>query len=239
MKAMIFAAGFGTRLRPITNTIPKALVMVNGKPLLRIVIDKLIQFGFNEIIVNVHHFADQIIDYLYQNNNFGISIQISAERDGLLDTGGGLLKAAWFFNDGKPFLVHNVDVLTDLNLNDLYTAHCQSDAMATIAVQKRTSNRYLLFSSENKLCGWKNMKTGDTIIARSSTKPLKRFAFNGIHVINPEIFQYPMPQKVFSIIDWYIYLAPKQKICAYVNNNYRWFDIGTLESLEKAAQFII
>ena len=153
MKAMIFAAGLGTRLKPITDSIPKAMVPINGKPLLQLVLEKLKVAGFNEIIVNVHHFPELIIDFLKQNSNFGIRIEISDERDVLLDTGGAIRKAAWFFDDGKPFLVHNVDILSNLNLGDLYHQHLTTNPLATLVVSERDTFRYLLFNGDNRLCG--------------------------------------------------------------------------------------
>jgi len=145
MKAMIFAAGKGTRLQPLTNDIPKALVKVNNITLLEIIINKLKHFGFNDIIINVHHFAEQIKDFLNKNNNFGIKITISDESSLLLETGGGLKKAAWFFDDNKPFLIHNVDILSDINLSELYDFHIQSQSLATLAVMHRITSRYFLF----------------------------------------------------------------------------------------------
>ena len=144
MKALIFAAGLGTRLKPLTDKIPKALIPIGGKPLLEHVILKLKASGFNEIIVNVHHFPDQIIDFLKSKNNFDIRIEVSDERNLLLDTGGGIKNTAWFFDDGKPFLVHNVDILSNVDLNDLYNEHIHSDSLATLVVSKRDTFRYLL-----------------------------------------------------------------------------------------------
>src|SRR5664280_1226211 len=162
MKAMIFAAGLGTRLKPVTDNLPKALVPIAGKPLLEHVILKLKSAGFDEIIVNIHHFPDQIIDFLKANNNFSIRIEVSDERNLLLDTGGGIRRAAWFFDDEKPFLVHNVDILSNVDLKELYQQHLRSNSLATLVVSKRDTFRYLLFNDDNRLCGWINEKTGET-----------------------------------------------------------------------------
>ena len=161
MKAMIFAAGLGTRLRPITDSIPKALVPVAGKTLLEHVIEKLSNEGFDELIINVHHHAEKIIDFLAEHHNFGLHIEISDEREMLLDTGGGIRKAAEFFNDGKPFLIHNVDILSNANLKALYEKHIASDNIATLLVKDRETSRYLLFNEEQRLQGWMNVKTGE------------------------------------------------------------------------------
>ena len=153
---MIFAAGLGTRLKPLTDDRPKAMVEVNGKPLIQHIIEKLTANGFDEIIVNVHHFAEQIIDFLHENNNFGIRIEISDERGMLLETGGGIKKAAHFFDDGKPFLVHNVDIFSNADLRELYNHHIESSSAATLLVSDRKSSRNLLFNDDMRLCGWQN-----------------------------------------------------------------------------------
>src|SRR5210317_1542357 len=159
MKAMIFAAGLGTRLKPITNDRPKALAEIHGTPLIEIVIRRLINCGFNDIIINVHHFADKVLDFLASKNNFGINLQISDERGELLDTGGGLKKASWFFDDGKAFLVHNVDTLTDIDLLDYYHFHQKNNALATLLVRHRPGSRFFLFDENSILSGWENVLT--------------------------------------------------------------------------------
>ena len=161
MKAMIFAAGLGTRLKPLTDNKPKALVEVGGKTMLELVILKLKEAGFNEIVINIHHFGQQIIDYLKANNNFGLTIHISDERDYLLDTGGGIKKATPFLMGNEPFLVHNVDIFSNVDLRQLYENHLKSGATATLLVSQRKTARYLLFNKENKLCGWHNNETGE------------------------------------------------------------------------------
>lgn len=234
MKAMIFAAGLGTRLRPITESIPKALVEVNGVPLLALVILRLKRFGFRDLMINVHHFPELIINYLAENENFGLNIVISDERNELLETGGGLKKAAWFFEDGAPFLVHNVDILSDLDLKQLYEAHAQSDAIATLAVSGRKTSRVLLFDEARTLCGWRNTKTGEEKWARSTDAPLQACSFSGIHVISPEIFRYMTQEGKFSIIDTYLEVGARHRIQAYVHEESCWMDVGKPETLQQA-----
>ncbi|MCK4689983.1 MAG: nucleotidyltransferase family protein [Candidatus Marinimicrobia bacterium] len=238
MKAMILAAGLGTRLRPLTNSKPKALIEINKIPLLEIVIKRLKLYDFNEIIINVHHFADQIIGFLKEKNNFSIDIRVSDETDLLLSTGGGLKKASWFFNDNKPFLVHNVDILSDINLKQFYRAHINSEALATLAVRNRQSSRYLLFDNENNLCGWKNTKTNELKIAIQSKSDLIPLAFSGIHIINPSIFDLMPEQHVFSMIDVYLNLAANYSIKEFNHDSSMWIDIGTKESLIEANKIL-
>jgi len=235
MRAMILAAGLGTRLKPITNNIPKALVKVGNVTLLEICIKNLKVQGISDMIINVHHFAAQIKIFLAENNNFGINISISDETGKLLDTGGGLKKAAWFFDDSKPFLLHNVDVISNLNLKTLYNYHINSNVIATLAVRKRESGRYLLFNSENVLCGWKNVKT-TKIISSAEVKLLEEFAFSGIHIIDPKIFSLMPNDKVFSIIDFYLNIMKSNNVNAYIDNKSLWIDIGKPESLKLAEE---
>ena len=188
MKAMIFAAGLGTRLRPLTNDRPKALVEINGVSLLEINIRRLIHFGVHEIIINTHHFAEKIEAFLREKQNFGIGIETSHEVERPLETGGGLKKAAWFFDDGKPFFICNADILSNIDLSKLYVAHLDSDALATYAVQRRDTSRYMLHNTEGLLCGWMNLKTKAVRIGRMAEN-LDMLSFSGFHVINPAIFQ--------------------------------------------------
>jgi len=232
MKAMIFAAGLGTRLRPITEKCPKALVEIGGYTLLELVIRKLKHFGFDEIIINVHHFANQIVDFLAAKHNFGIHIEISDETDLLLDTGGGLKKAAHFFADGKPFLVHNVDILSDINLLNLYNAHLQHNSLATLAVRKRDGSRFFLFNNELHLCGWANFATGEKRLCTTAENELFPLAFSGIHVVEPRIFDSISENGVFSIVDVYLRLANNNKIKAYSHDSSSWNDVGKTENLQ-------
>ncbi|MDR0865045.1 MAG: nucleotidyltransferase family protein [Candidatus Symbiothrix sp.] len=241
MKALIFAAGLGSRLKPITDTIPKALVPVGGKPLLEHIVLKLKNSGFDEIIINVHHFAGQIIDFLKLNNHFGIRIEISDERDLLLDTGGGIKQAASFFDDGKPFLVHNVDILSNPDLADMYRSALENKAMATLLVSERPSSRHLLFDEQENLCGWLNEQTGETKSPYSDfhSENYRKLAFGGIHVISPAIF--PLMDKwngKFSIIDFYLSVCNTTAIRAYTTENLQLIDVGKQDTLKKAEEFL-
>ena len=234
MRAMILAAGLGTRLQPLTDNLPKALVKIRDKSLLEIAINNLVKNGFDKIIINVHHFAEQVIDFIGQNK-FDADITISDERDKLLDTGGGLKKASQFFNDGKPFLLYNVDIISNLNLKTLYQANIKSNSIATLIVRKRESSRYLLFNSENILCGWKNTKTGE-LISTCNIKLLDEFAFSGIHMINPKIFSLMPDEDVFSMIDLYLDIMRDNKIIAHIDSDSFWLDVGNTESLKIAEE---
>lgn len=238
MKAMIFAAGLGTRLKPITNDRPKALAEVHGTPLLEIIIRRLINYGFDEIIVNVHHFADRVIDFLQSKNNFGINIQISDETDELLDTGGGLKKASWFFDDNAPFLVHNVDTLTDIDLADYYDFHRRNNALATLLVRHRPGSRFFLFDDNKKLCGWENVLTKEKVIVTNPTTQLDQIAFSCLHVIHPSIFNLIDEKGCFSIIDVYLRLARSHKIMGYLSDTSYWLDVGTPEKLQRGEKEI-
>jgi len=233
MKAMIFAAGLGTRLKPITNDRPKALAKIHGTPLLEIIILRLVNYGFDEIIVNVHHYADMVMEFLESKNNFGINLQISDERGELLDTGGGLKKASWFFDDNKPFLVHNVDTLTDIDLLDYYNYHVENDALATLLVRHRPGSRFFLFNENKRLYGWENVITNEKIIAIDGSVQLEQIAFSCLHVIDPSIFNLIHEGGCFSIIDVYLRLAKAHKIMGYIDDNSYWLDVGTPEKLKR------
>lgn len=240
MKAMIFAAGLGTRLKPLTDSLPKALVPINGKPLLQLVIEKLKSAGVTEIIVNVHHFPDLIIDFLKVNNHFGIRIEVSDERDQLLDTGGGIRKAAWFFDDGKPFLVHNVDILSNVDIQALYQQHLRTNSFATLVVSARDTFRYLLLNDDLRLKGWINEKTGETKPVNISKPELyQKLAFSGIQVLSPQVFEsmeglHPK----FPIMDFYLNNATKHVITGFVPTDYRMMDVGKLDVLDEAVKFV-
>jgi NDP-sugar pyrophosphorylase family protein len=239
MKAMVFAAGLGTRLRPLTDTLPKALVPVDGQPMLAHVLQRLKAFGCDDIIINVHHYADQIIAFLEQQQHFGIAIHISHEREQPLDTGGGVKQAAWFFDDGQPFLAHNVDVITNLDLAALYQAHLRSQALATIAVKSRQTARYFLFDQHDRLCGWRNRATGEVRMARpTAASQLTPLAFSGIHVISPAIFSLMPSQPVFSLPSCYLSLAAAHTIMAFRHDQSFWLDIGKPDALAQADRLL-
>ncbi len=300
MKAMILAAGLGTRLRPLTDTRPKALVEINGRTLLEITLSRLRAFGVTEVIINVHHFADMVIDYLKSNNNFGMRIEISREDNLLLDTGGGLKKAAWFFldhyqrtaekkpstvipsaarnprkastpsnsdqnpdasgNADEPFILHNVDVISTIDLRRMLQFHTERRALATLAVQARESSRLLLFDDQLQLRG-RRINNQDTLVsglgsigvchseqseesAFSSNSPLatrhsplpSALAFSGIHVISPRFLRMMTEEGVFSVIDTYLRLAAQgEKILAFRADEYHWRDLGRPSDLAQAA----
>ena len=230
MKAIIFAAGLGTRLKELTQHTPKALVKVGGITLLERTILKLKQAGIEEIIVNVHHFAEQIIDFVSQRD-FGVNIRISWEKDLLLDTGGGLKHAEHFFNDGKPFLIHNVDIISDIDLRKMLDYHNENQAIATLAVRNRETQRYLLFNEKLELCGKENTKTNEKNIIPNIPKHthLQRFAFSGIHIVSPKIFSFMPEKNVFPITDAYFSAAQSQKVIAFPHNEGFWADMGKME----------
>jgi len=235
MQAMILAAGLGTRLKPITDDIPKALVEVNGKSLVEIAIRNLIENDFRRIIINVHHFADKVKEFI-SKNTFAADIFISDESDLLLDTGGGIKIAKKFFDD-SPILIHNVDIICDLDLKEFYQYHLSDDSIASLVVSNRKSNRYLLFNNDNILCGWQDVKKDEKIIVREELK-LNQLAFSGIHILNPQLIEEFPKEKVFSIIKAYLQIAEKEEIHAYVSDDMKWIDVGKIDSLEKAEGLI-
>ena len=235
MKAMIFAAGLGTRLKPFTDNHPKALAVVNGKPLLQRNIEYLKSFGINEIVINVHHFADQIIEFLEDNNYFGIEITISDETDQVLETGGGLVKAKANFEE--DFLVMNVDILTDLNLADFIKAHHENKALVTLAVSDRNSSRKLFFNKQNELKGWRNLKTEEEIKAVDSLDNCKDLAFSGIHVISPSLFDKITEKGKFSIMKVYMDLMQTESIIGFDHSGGILIDVGRPESVTEAENY--
>jgi NDP-sugar pyrophosphorylase family protein len=243
MKAMILAAGLGTRLRPLTNDRPKALVEVADHTLLEITLSRLRSFGIREVIVNVHHFADMVVDYLKKNANFGMRIEISREEI-LLDTGGGLKNAAWFFLEDshasqepdQPFILHNVDVISTIDLAAMVRFHEQNHALVTLAVQDRQTSRYLLFDEHNQLCGRQAEHNTAPEIVRAAQKT-QAFAFSGLHVISSRLLSLMTEQGVFSIIPCYLRLAARgEKILAFRAHEYYWRDLGRPENVAQAAQ---
>ena len=241
MKAMILAAGLGTRLRPLTEDRPKALVEVAGRTLLEITLRRLASCGIREVIVNLHHFADKVVEYLKSNGNFGMRVEISRE-DVLLDTGGGLKKAAWFFlEDGsdEPFILHNVDVISTIDLQRLLQFHQQHGALATLAVQDRETSRYLLFDQDSQLRGRRAGRDGKAEMARPAKK-LQALAFSGIHVISPRLLRMITEEGVFSIVNTYLRLAGQhEKIAAFRADEYYWRDLGKPENVAKTEQDVV
>ncbi len=234
MKAMIFAAGLGTRLRPLTDNRPKALVQVGGIPLLEIAIRRLRKYGFREVVINVHHHADQIIQFLREHGYFGLNIHISDERDLLLNTGGGLKKAADFLSDA-PFLVMNADVLTNMDFSRLVKDHSSSGALATLAVRNRESSRHLLFDQDRQLVGWRHNRTGELRMSRElPDDAYQGFAFSGIQIVDPQLFHYFPDEDVFSTIDLYLAAAKKEAILAYGHDADIWIDVGKLPAVQEA-----
>jgi NDP-sugar pyrophosphorylase family protein len=239
MKAMVLAAGLGTRLRPLTNDRPKALVEVGGRTLLEITLARLCDFGIRDVIINVHHYADMVIDRLKAARNFGMSIEFSRE-DVLLDTGGGLKKAAWFLGgnsatqEEEPFILHNVDVISSIDLQRMVESHRQTKALATLAVQERKSSRYLLFDDQGRLCGRRLVKEEKTEMVRPAQQ-IAELAFSGIHVISPRIFPLLTEEGVFSIVPAYLRLAAQgEKIMAFPADGYYWRDLGKPENIRQA-----
>lgn len=241
MKAMIFAAGLGTRLKPITDEIPKALVPIGGKPLLQHVIEKLKVSGFDEIIVNVHHFSNQIIDFIISKNYFDIRIEFSDETEKLLDTGGAIKKASWFFDDNQPFLIHNVDIISNIDLRVLVDTHLLRGVDASVVVSERDTFRYLLFDKCNLLRGWINEKTRDVKPSgiEYDVHEFDKLAFSGIQVINPSLFTLfdSFPDK-FSIIDFYLNISNKKEVFGFIPENFSMVDVGKIDTLDEVEKYI-
>lgn len=239
MKAIIFAAGLGTRLQPLTLNKPKALVEINGTTLLELAIRKLIQHGFTDIIINVHAFGNQIIEFVSQHY-FEAQITISDERDLLLDTGGGLAKALPFFSDGEPFLVYNVDIVTTLDLHGFYEQHLIQKPLASLMVRKRNTSRQLLFDREMNLSGWRNSSNGEEIwVSQSETVATEEFAFSGIHIVDPRISKYIKTENTpFPIVPFYLEVAKHEPIKGVVDKDSVWFDVGKVEQLKEAEKFL-
>lgn len=235
---MILAAGLGTRLKPLTDHVPKALVEVGGEPLLKQVIFKLKDAGFSRIIVNVHHFSEQIIQYLETNHYFGLDIRISDETNQLLDTGGGIKAAKRLFGDTR-ILIHNVDILSNINLQRFYFAH--KEAAATLLVSERNTNRYLLFDDDMRLVGWTNVNTGEvrSPYPNLNVAQYKMLAFAGIHTFSPQLFPWmdAFPDR-FGVIDFYLSVCNQVPIIGHVESNLKLMDVGKQETLHEAEEFM-
>ena len=230
MKAMIFAAGLGTRLGKITETIPKALVDINGKTILHRAVEKCSTAGFDDIIINVHHFADMVEEEVRKLNKMGFNISVSDERDMLLENGGGLYKARDFF-DNTPFLNYNVDIVSDLDISALYKYHLEKKGLATLAVRERPGNRFYLIDKAGLIRGWRNRATGEQILSSDISEGLIEIAFSSLHIIEPEIFNY-MDEGIYNMTTLYLKLAEKHKIFTFRHDNGYWHDIGTPKSLK-------
>jgi NDP-sugar pyrophosphorylase family protein len=237
MKAMIMAAGKGTRLGKISESVPKALLDINGKSLLHLAVENCTAFGFDDIIINVHHLADMIEEEVKKLRKEGFRITISDEREMLLETGGGLFKAKGFFGN-DPFLLYNADTLTDLDLTALYQYHLRMNGLATLAVRNRKGNRYFLVDREGKLKGWCNKTTGEKIIAVDEADTLSEIAFSGRHIINPAIFNY-MTEGVYTLTALYLHLVKSHNIFTYREDGGYWLTVGTPYDLEEAQRFFL
>ena len=239
MKAMIFAAGLGTRLKQETKDKPKALVEIGRKTLLQHAIEKLKNEGISEVVVNVHHFSDLMKSYL-KEHNFGVPVKISDESDELLDTGGGLKKAAPLLKSEEPILLYNVDILSNLNLKDVFKFHNKKKALATLVVRDRQTQRYFKFNQEKRLVGWINKKTDEIKVSvPCDFGEATSMAFSGIHIISPEILKLMPDEKRFSITDWYLDLAKNHFIQGYFDNSGLWMDVGKPEQLANARKLFV
>lgn len=228
-KAMILAAGLGTRLKPLTDHKPKALLEWEGKTLLEHTLMKLKSNGFTSIIINVHHYAEMIMEFVKQKEFSGIEIAFSHEKEELLDTGGGIANASWFFGD-DPFLVYNVDILSTIDLRAMYSAHVLSGSIATMAVKERVTSRSLLMSKEGMLKGWRDNRSGETILAGTSDKGLVPIAFSAIHIMDPKVFALFPKEKCFPVMPFYLELAKTHPVNLYRHDRDSWADLGKLES---------
>jgi len=236
MKAMIMSAGKGTRLGRITETIPKVLVDINGKTLLQVAVEKCSQYGFDDIIVNVHYLAGMVEEEISRLKKLGFKITVSDERDLLLENGGGLYKAKDFF-DSNPFLVYNADIVTDLDLTSLYYYHLKNKGLATLAVRNREGSRFLLVNSDGLLKGWCNIATGEKILAVKEAEDLTRIGFSSIQIVEPEIFKY-MKDGIYTVVSLYLELAAFHNIFTFRCDDGYWFNVGTPEELEKVKAFL-
>ncbi|MEI6748431.1 MAG: nucleotidyltransferase family protein [Bacteroidales bacterium] len=238
MKAMILAAGIGSRLKPLTENKPKALIEIGGKPIIGGLIHRLAKQGITSFIVNVHHHAAQVIDYLKSSEFNGFEIAISDESKKLLDTGGGLFKASGFFSDGKPFLLHNVDILSGIDILQMLQHHQAEGNLATLAVSRRNSSRFLLLDNQNYLKGWQDAKTGEVKRVTGAIGKLDPLAFSGIHIIDPSLFAFSRQNKPFPIMDLYLSLAQNYRIGVYIHEPEKWADMGSLNGLKRAQELL-
>ena len=236
MKAFILAAGYGKRLAPLTDTLPKALVPIQGTPMLELIINRLISFGIDEIVINVHHFAEKIISFCESKQNFGISLHFSHEVDYPLDTGGAIRHASHLLQDEEPVLVHNVDILTDIDFEKLYKVYAEEEPDVILAVQDRKTERYLLLDEDNYLVGWKNVKTNEVKLSVLTDSKIDSYAFSGIHLLSPKaIYKISTyEEEVFSITNYYLESVEELHILGYPHNHTFFMDLGKLENLKFA-----
>ena len=237
MKALILAAGLGTRLFPYTSDRPKALVELNGITLLERAIRKVNELNVSEIVVNIHHFGEQIVEFLEERENFHLPIKISDERDQLLDTGGAILKARSLLGESEPFLVYNVDILSSIDLNELSDYHTSRGGLATMAVRDRMTDRYMVFNPEMILSGWRNTKTGEEKLVRNDAH-LRNYAFSGIQIVEPAIFSLITETGKFSVIQLYLRLAKSHDIYGFLDTSELWSDLGKPDQLIQAEQLL-
>lgn len=238
MEAFLLAAGLGTRLRPLTNDRPKALVEIDGRTLLEINIRRLVEAGASHIVVNVHHFADKMKAFL-GSRDWGVPISISDESDLLLDTGGGLKHAQDLFSGKEPILIHNVDILSNLPLTEIVNQHEQNGNIATLVTSQRTTSRYLLFSPENELVGWTNKKTGEFLWTNEAQQKYIEHAFSGIAIISPSLLKLlPVPKEPYPIVPQYLKIAQHHPVGCYRHNPEQWLDVGKPETIAIAASFL-
>jgi N-acetyl-alpha-D-muramate 1-phosphate uridylyltransferase len=238
IKAMIFAAGLGTRFKPWTDHHPKALAVINGKSLLQRNIEYLQTQGITDVVVNVHHFAEQIVEAVAQNRGWGSQVTISDETDAVLETGGGLVKARPLLDGDGPFVTINADILTDFKIADLLAFHQQQKALISFAVSERTTSRYFLFDDDNRLSGWANTQTGEEKIVRPANN-LRRMAYSCVVVFEPDVFPLIRQTGKFSLTEMYLDLAPEHKIMGFPHSGDRWMDVGKTESVKKAEALFI
>jgi NDP-sugar pyrophosphorylase family protein len=239
MKAMIFTGGLESSMHMQAADNPRALIGINGEPLLGMLIRRLAESGFNEIIINVHHFAARIRDYIYEKKFMGIRIEVSDETDLILDSGGGLKKVAWFFDDGLPFLVYNLEVLSDIDLGMLYRNHILSGALVTLVIRRRECERYMLFSESMELCGWENTETGESVMSKLHEGRLHPYAFSRIQVVNPSIFSLITERGAFPLAELYLRLASLNIIRGYPDNESIWMDLAKKEGMLEAEKLFL
>lgn len=233
---MILAAGYGKRLKPLTDTKPKALIEICGKPMLYWIIEKLVNHGFNKIVINIHHHSDMMLDAI-NKSPYKADISISKESDHLLDTGGGIFNAKQWLEGTEPFLVHNVDNISNINLKELYSYHLQHGGIATLASSHRKFERCFLWNN-NKLAGWENNTTGEEALVNKTNTNLVKKGFSGIHVVNPEVFKLVKYTGKFSMNKVYLDLAKEKDIFSYDHDQKYWFDLGTIEKIKRAEKII-